>query len=45
MVLRSVSTCRKEADFSLRDFKVSFPLGVMLLGKNKEQEISEGFAR
>ena len=38
VVLRSLFTSRKEADFCFRDCKVSFPLGVMLLGKNEEQK-------
>ena len=45
MTLRPASTSRKEADFSQRDSEDSFPLGVKLLGKNEEQEISEGSAR
>lgn len=36
VILRSLFTPRKEADFSFRDCKVSFPLG--LLGKNEEQK-------
>lgn len=38
-------TSRKEADFSQRDSEVSFLLGVKLLGKNKEREISDGFTQ
>lgn len=45
VALRPASTSRKEADFSQRDSEDSFPLGVKLLGKNEEQEISEGSAR